>query len=82
MTPADLAEYARVMSQLGIFKLTTPDGVVIEMSASALQEAAAERVAAKAARETPTEPPKTEPAPAREDEDDPLLYAATEGMPG
>lgn len=95
MKPDELDALAVVMLARGVFKVRRPDGGSVEMSAAALAEAAAERANARGAalaaeqaealRERGVAPPgvaqpATERAP-QPDEDDAMLYAATEGMP-
>ena len=80
MTPQELRDLAATMRELGVFKLTLPNGTVLEMSQHAIVQGAAERLAKEAP--AAAEGPRTEPAPPASDDEDPMLYAATEGMPG
>lgn len=80
MTPAELRAIAAVMREMGVFRVTL-DGVTVEMSAAALQMGMAEKLEASGAKPAVV-PAQTEPAPRPDEEDDAMLYAATEGLPG
>jgi hypothetical protein len=79
MTPEDLRALAGVMRELGVFKLTLPDGICVEMSQAAILAGQSEKLA----REAPAkvdEAKADDERPKKQDEDA-LLYAATEGLP-
>lgn len=82
MTPADLDAFAAVMKARGVFKFRTGD-VEIEMSNAGLIEHAAPKTAPypPPMREADGPSPQDKRHPAEEQED-PMLYAATEGLPG
>lgn len=79
MTPAELEALAEVMRDKGVFKLTM-GSVTIEMSGQAL--ALAHAPPPPAPNQSADGPSPQDPRRLPEDDDDPMQYGATEGMPG
>lgn len=83
MTPQELRDFARAMREEGIFRVTLPDGIVLEMSQVAIHMGAQERLAVLEAEKPKPAPQQAadETPPDENEEDDPMTYAATEGLP-
>lgn len=81
MTPDELRAYMRVMKEEGGFKVTIGD-TTIEMSGAAIAQAAMERAPKPAPPQSADGPSPQDPKERPEDHEDPMLYAASEGLPG